>query len=299
MKNVKTKERRINNTLMGHVKKIKVYTASVDCLKDPALYQKTLDLLPSLRRSSADRMKVESGKRLSAGAGLLLMAALADYMESDCRSFASFHTLQFELGPQGKPSLTDYPEVRFNLSHSGNRVLCIVGPTEVGCDVEVINPAHTKTIIRCFAESEQILAAQSAENFFRLWTLKESILKLSGKGFTIPFNSFEVSLSPLSVRQEIFPDPVILKEYDVTSLEETDYSSARKGLEETDYSSARKGLEETDCSSARKDLEETDCSSARKHAGDGYCVSCAAIGAELPKRMIGIDFEQLLGDWTV
>ncbi len=263
-------------------KKIKVYIASVDCLKDPALYQKTLDLLPSLRRKSADRMKVESGKRLSAGAGLLLMAALADYMEGDCRSYASFHTLQFELGAQGKPSLTGYPEIHFNLSHSGNQVICTVGPTEVGCDVEEINPAHTKTIIRCFAESEQILAAQSAENFFRLWTLKESILKLSGKGFTIPFNSFEVSLNPLSVRQEIFPDPIVLKEYDVTSLEATDYSSARTNLDEPDNNSAWRSR------------EKPDNNPARKHAEDGYCASCAVIGAELPDRMIRIDFEQLL-----
>ena len=31
----------------------------------------------------------------------------------------------------------------------------------------------------------------------------------------IPLNSFEVSLSPLAVRQDFLPEPVRLKEYDI------------------------------------------------------------------------------------
>ncbi len=235
-------------------KPVKVYTACTDCLKIPKLYQKTLDLLPPLRRQNAERMKAESGKCLSAGAGLLLMAALADYMLGDISAFASFHGLRFCMGSQNKPGLPDYPEVHFNLSHSGNRVMCIVGPVEVGCDVEEIDPAHTKSVIRCFADSEQVLAAQSPENFFRLWTLKESILKLSGQGMAIPFRSFEVSLDPLSVRQDFLPDPVILKEYDIGRLEEDEKRTEAKR----------------------------------------YCASCAVNNAALPDKMISVDLRALL-----
>ncbi len=194
---------------------VRIYTACVDCLKDPALYQRTLEILPPTRRASADRMKVESGKRLSAGAGLLLMAALADYQTKDLQAYADFRDIRVEIGEQGKPYLPDHPKVHFNLSHSGNRVICAVGPVEVGCDVETVKESHIKTVIRCFAESEQIVAARSAENFFRLWTLKESIVKLSGKGLLIPLKSFEVSLDPLSVRQDFLPEPVILREYEI------------------------------------------------------------------------------------
>ena len=206
----------------------RVYTASVDCLKDPALYQKTLMLLPAQRRESAERMKVESGKRLSAGAGLLLMAALADVL-TDAPAEASlsdqgfqyhdiqaFSALRFGQGEHGKPYLPDYPQVHFNLSHSGNRVMCAVSAHACGCDVEQIS--HKKKqidmVIRCLAESEQRLAAVSAVHFYRIWTLKESILKLSGEGIVIPLNSFEVSLDPPAVRQDFFPEPILLKEYD-------------------------------------------------------------------------------------
>ena len=224
----------------------RVYTASVDCLKDPALYQKALALLPAQRRESAERMKIESGKRLSAGAGLLLMAALADALADDgnsgkpsggmislpgaepadgervsgrefrYREVRSFSSLRFGQGEHGKPYLPDYPQVHFNLSHSGNRVMCVVSAHACGCDVERIDRRQKQIdmVIRCLAESEQRLAAASAVHFYRIWTLKESILKLSGEGIVIPLNSFEVSLDPPAVRQDFFPGPVLLKEYD-------------------------------------------------------------------------------------
>ena len=224
----------------------RVYTASVDCLKDPVLYQKTLTLLPAQRRESAERMKIESGKRLSAGVGLLLMAALADVLAEDScgkgpaggfadlpgsevtqkarlsgqgfryQELQAFSTLRFGQGEHGKPYLPDYPQVHFNLSHSGNRVMCVVSAHACGCDIEQIDRRQKQIdrVIRCLAESEQRLAAVSAVHFYRIWTLKESILKLSGEGIVIPLNSFEVSLDPLTVRQVFFPGPVRLKEYD-------------------------------------------------------------------------------------
>lgn len=236
----------------------RVYTASVDSLKDPALYQKTLSLLPAQRRESAERMKIKSGKRLSAGAGLLLMAALADALAEDghgkgmaggladrpgaeppggCvdqsgaeptakeahsdrrfryQEIRAFSALRFGQGEYGKPYLPDYPQVHFNLSHSGTRVMCVVSAHACGCDVERIDRRQKQIdmVIRCLAESEQRLAAISAVHFCRIWTLKESILKLSGEGIAIPLNSFEVSLDPLAVRQDFFPEPVLLKEYD-------------------------------------------------------------------------------------
>ena len=210
------------------------------------LYQKTLTLLPAQRRESAERMKIENGKRLSAGAGLLLMAALADALADDgysgrtsCgmiglpgtepadgervsgrafryRKINSLSGLRFGQGEHGKPYLCDYPQVHFNLSHSGKRVMCVVSAHACGCDVEQVDRRQKQIdmVIRCLAASEQRLAAISAVHFCRIWTLKESILKLSGEGIVIPLNSFEVSLDPPAVRQDFFPEPILLKEYD-------------------------------------------------------------------------------------
>ncbi len=249
------------------MRQARVYTASVDCLKDPQLYQRALSLLPPERKADADRMKIESGKCLSAGAGLLLMAALSDYLgredaaavkekpseeaevdgekpyaeaevggEKPCAEAAGekpsaeaaadevvpylekvreYSSLRIGIGEHGKPYLQDYPEVHFNLSHAGNRVMCVVSPEPAGCDIEgVESREHVESVIRCLAESEQEAARASCVDFFRIWTLKESILKLSGKGLLIRLNAFAVSLDPLSVQQDFIREKVWMKEYE-------------------------------------------------------------------------------------
>ena len=229
------------------MRQARVYTASVDCLKDPQLYQRALSLLPPERKADADRMKIESGKCLSAGAGLLLMAALSDYLgredaaavkEKPCaeaevdgekpsaeaaadevvpylEKVREYSSLRIGIGEHGKPYLQDYPEVHFNLSHAGNRVMCVVSPEPAGCDIEgVESREHVESVIRCLAESEQEAARASCVDFFRIWTLKESILKLSGKGLLIRLNAFAVSLDPLSVQQDFIREKVWMKEYE-------------------------------------------------------------------------------------
>lgn len=255
----------------------KVYTASVECLKDPELYQRALERIPANRRESADRMKPESGKRLAAGAGLLLVAAFAEWLRENLpcavdsgrktetqnaetqnaekrmlsQDILDLQQLRFAQGEYGKPYLPDFPEIHFNLSHSGSRVMCIVSTVEVGCDVEQIEPKRVGSVIRCLAESEQCLVKDSAQTFFRIWTLKESFMKLTGKGFQIPFKSFEVSLDPLSVKQDYIAEPVRLKEY----------AAFRNGDE-----------------------------------AERYCCSCAVAGSEveLPDEMIEVDLAGVL-----
>ena len=207
------------------MKRARVYTASVDCLRDMSLYNRTLDVIPPSRRECADRMKVWRGKYLSAGAGLLMCASLADYLQGHGRpvslkDVAHFHDLRIEPEKYGKPYLPDMPEVHFNLSHSGSYAMCIVSPTPAGCDIEKIETRSIDGVIRCLSPSEQTAARESEENFFRIWTLKESILKLSGKGLGIALNSFEVSLDPLCVRQDFLTRPVRLKEYDALRMTE-------------------------------------------------------------------------------
>ena len=237
------------------MKQTRVYTASVDCLKDPVLYRKALTLLPEQRVEKAERMKPESGKRLSAGAGLLLLASLADYLTGaggGDRIPAELQALRFAEGTYGKPYLPDCPEVHFNLSHSGNHAMCIVSPNPVGCDIEQVDRRQKQIdmVIRCLAESEQRLAAVSAVHFYRIWTLKESILKLSGKGLQISLKSFEISLDPLSVRQTFLREPVKLREYDTLRCD-----GGEKGE---------------------------------------YCCSCASAGGDLPEEMIRVDLEDVL-----
>lgn len=95
----------------------------------------------------------------------------------------------------GKPYLTDYPGVQFNLSHSGPWGACALSEAPVGVDVELVRPLRQNVAGRFYTPSEQSFLARQPDPdqaFFRLWTRKESFIKALGKGLTLPLNRFSV-----------------------------------------------------------------------------------------------------------
>ncbi len=140
------------------------------------------------RREKIDRMRFDEDKRLSLGVGVLLERAAHDFGVTD----SSVSVME-----NGKPFFT-HSDVKFSLSHSGSRVICAVFRNEIGCDTELISKADYKLAKRFFApeENEYInsLVDEIERNnaFCRLWTLKESYVKMLGTGFTLPFDQFAV-----------------------------------------------------------------------------------------------------------
>lgn len=123
--------------------------------------------------------------------------------------------LRFAEGEQGKLSLQDAPELRFNLSHADDLALLVMsGNSEVGCDIERIDPARARRDVaeRFFSPVEfAILSAlpeeQWAEGFFNCWTRKEAYIKALGIGLSYPLQSFSVSLVPGDTPRLISGDP--------------------------------------------------------------------------------------------
>lgn len=90
-------------------------------------------------------------------------------------------------GAHGKPYLKDYPDVHFNISHSGQFVVCAVGKCPLGIDIQTIGTYKEEVAQRvcCSAELQQIAAASDpALEFTKIWTMKESYLKMTGMGIT-------------------------------------------------------------------------------------------------------------------
>ena len=109
--------------------------------------------------------------------------------------------LVFGTTDYGKPVLLTPHGIYFNISHSGNWVVCAIddsGP--VGVDVEVIKPIDFAIAERFFSSDEYISFINQPEElqqkyFFMLWTLKESYIKAEGKGLSIPLNSFSIKIA--------------------------------------------------------------------------------------------------------
>jgi 4'-phosphopantetheinyl transferase len=107
--------------------------------------------------------------------------------------------IRITTNAHGKPFLMDYPGFHFNLSHSGRWVVCAVGANPVGIDVELMSNADLEAIAVFFSEEEQHdLAAKSAadqkSHFYRLWTLKESLVKCIGSGLFTDLGSFTIKI---------------------------------------------------------------------------------------------------------
>lgn len=93
----------------------------------------------------------------------------------------------------GKPYLTGFPGVHFNLSHSGPWGACALSGFPVGVDVELIRPLRRNVAGRFFTKTEQLyLARRPEEEFFRLWTRKESFAKAVGRGLQLQLDTFSV-----------------------------------------------------------------------------------------------------------
>ncbi|MDR1777354.1 MAG: 4'-phosphopantetheinyl transferase superfamily protein [Desulfovibrio sp.] len=93
-------------------------------------------------------------------------------------------------GAHGKPYLPGGPH--FNLSHSGNFTLLAVCEAPIGVDIEAHVPSDRHILAACFhpAEREYLAHAPTDEQFFDLWALKESYLKMTGIGLFLDPASF-------------------------------------------------------------------------------------------------------------
>lgn len=127
----------------------------------------------------------------------LLGDLLVRYMIARCTGLAP-GALVFTAGAFGKPCLeTGQPSVEFNLSHSGAWVVCAINSTPVGVDVEQIRPVEPELSRRVFSATEDLQRhfvdpSGRLDQFFRLWTLKESYIKMTGQGLTLPLPDFSV-----------------------------------------------------------------------------------------------------------
>ena len=97
--------------------------------------------------------------------------------------------LRRERTPDGKPFFSDCP-VQFSLSHCRGMVCCGLSDSPLGVDVESPRPFSRRLVERvCTQEELAWLEAQPdrERGFLVLWTLKESVMKLSGKGIAYGF----------------------------------------------------------------------------------------------------------------
>lgn len=165
-------------------------------------------LLPLASPHKQPRIKAfmfDKDKQRCLFADLLARIMLAEFIDAP---------VKFSILPSGKPVLDGVQGVHFNVSHSGDWVVCVVDDNEVGIDVEEITEIDLSISDRffCWEEHADILhAASSTNKFFEYWTLKESYIKFIGEGLSKPLNAFRVEFLPGQIRV----GDAYLKQYEI------------------------------------------------------------------------------------
>lgn len=176
----------------------------VSDLAEPHRYRVGLAQLPwASRRQQAERFLFEKDRLLCLGAGLLCAHALRCEGVSD---------LTLAQGAYGKPYLAHAPNVHFNLSHSGHMVACVVGASSVGVDVEERHAVDDDVLRMCFQDKEiRWMRAQEdgGQAFTRMWTRKESYLKLLGTGLSEEAKTYAVLPEDETVLRVAFHEVVV------------------------------------------------------------------------------------------
>lgn len=106
--------------------------------------------------------------------------------------------LDFYTDQYGKP-MVNAPGIHFNISHSGEWVVCVVSDKQCGIDVEKITITNLAVAKRLFSEKEYRRLAESSVNrdsyFCELWVIKESYVKYTGCGIDTSLQKTEIVLN--------------------------------------------------------------------------------------------------------
>lgn len=185
---------------------IRTWITDVRPLYEDEKYRPYYEALPDFRKEKADRIRFQADKALSVGAWSLLQMVRKTYDISETAVF--------------------------NLSHSGEYVLCSIYSgvgkgIQVGCDIEAIKNSRLKIAKRFFCDSEYEMICREEdpekqkELFCRFWVLKESFMKATREGMALAMNSFEIELSNPPVllnKPDRFPDQYRYREYEISNV---------------------------------------------------------------------------------
>ena len=127
----------------------------------------------------AQSMSVARRRSYLAGRRLLALGLAHCYGITACPELV--------LGEHGRPSFADATLPDFSLSHSGETLALVMGAGPLGLDIEQHRPRRNLqrlvTSILSPVEQEWLQSeADELAGFYHLWTLREAILKASGRG---------------------------------------------------------------------------------------------------------------------
>ena len=129
-----------------------------------------------VRREYALRYRNERDQRCCVAAYRLLQRALR-------QEYGITELPELIHDKNGKPSLAGHPDIHVSLSHCRDAAACVVSDKPIGIDIETMDHFSPEVAQRVMSEEEMchiMASSDPATAFTRLWTMKESLFKLTG-----------------------------------------------------------------------------------------------------------------------
>ena len=156
----------------------KIYISDIKNISNDT-YTYFLSVLPKDIRENINLIKCEKKRFEKVIGNILIRYAIKDFFGIPIKN------QNFLYNQKGKPYIIGYENVHFNLSHSGDLVVCAVSTDEIGVDIEKIRPVKEQTInkVCCFKELKYLdNSTDKTSEFIRIWTAKEAYVKRFGEG---------------------------------------------------------------------------------------------------------------------
>ncbi|MED0766360.1 4'-phosphopantetheinyl transferase family protein, partial [Aneurinibacillus thermoaerophilus] len=159
---------------------MQVHLIRIDGSRNLNDYQSLYPLLNRETKKKISRFLNESDKIRSLLSHLFLKYLISRELSRDLTD------IELAYEKYGKPYLLSSKGLSFNISHSGEFIAIAISNENVGIDIqEYIDLDYEELAMRFFTKQEYNYISSASnvkENFFRIWTLKESYLKARGSG---------------------------------------------------------------------------------------------------------------------
>lgn len=159
------------------------------------------------RREKVLMYKFAAGREQSLRAYMLLQQLLKE--EYGITEPPIFRELE-----NGKPVIIGHEDIHFNMSHCKYAVACAISNKPIGIDIERIQEKVNESLA-VYVLNEKELEDITPEKFTRLWTMKEAVVKLTGRGITGKeqlrplLNDYHNGKSPWQIVTKDFPKYIV------------------------------------------------------------------------------------------
>lgn len=146
------------------------------------------------RRLKLSTIKHKDEYTRSVFAGLLLRYAFLN----EGNSVAQWQSINIVQGEYGKPYIEGRDGFHYSISHSGEWVICAVDDMPIGADIQEQRRWRLNTAKRFYSKEEydrltgigEYDTERQRKLFYKMWTAKESCVKLTGRGIGAGINRY-------------------------------------------------------------------------------------------------------------